>query len=395
MGSGEDGTPTKSSKPAPSAQEASSTTTTPAYPDWSSSMQAFYGAGATPPLFASTVASPTPHPFLWGGQHPLMPPYGTPIYPAMYPPGPGGVYAPLPNLVANPGNVHGTAEVDGKSTDGRDHASSKKTKGTSGNHGSVGVKLKAGDAGKATSGSGNDVGAQSAESGSEGSSDASADNNQDFSKTKKGSFDQMLADGANAQNNAVPSIFQSSVAGNPVSAPATNLNIGMDLWNASHAGSGGPNQAGISQTVAPTGVVNDQWIHDERELKRQKRKQSNRESARRSRLRKQSYRCVIRPESKKMWSIWLFFPWTDYVKIIVLGEQHFFDRDVSSVGTWLLRAECEELQHKVEMLSNESRTLRGELQRLSEECEKLASENNSIKEELTRLYGPDAVSKLE
>ncbi|KAL6498128.1 G-box binding factor [Orobanche gracilis] len=93
--------------------------------------------------------------------------------------------------------------------------------------------------------------------------------------------------GVNAQNNAVPSIFQSSVAGNPVSAPATNLNIGMDLWNASHAGSGGPNQAGVSKTVAPTGVMNDQWVHDGRELKRQKRKQSNRESARRSRLRKQ------------------------------------------------------------------------------------------------------------
>ncbi|KAL6551865.1 G-box binding factor [Orobanche gracilis] len=334
MGSGEDVIPTKSSKPAPSAQEASSTPTTPAYPDWSSSMQAFYGAGATPPLFASTVASPTPHPFLWGGQHPLMSPYGTPIYPAMYPPGPGGVYAPLPNLVANPGNVHGSAEVDRKSIDGRDRASRQKTKGTSGNHGSVGVKLKAGDGGKATSGSGNDVGAQSAESGSEGSSDATADNNQDFSKTKKGSFDQMLADefgihipllvwsffisfpfqnadflvpvaiqavpesrsyrdpvrayqnenripssdfsnygptdeispvielsGANAQNNTVPSIFQSSVAGNPVSSPATNLNMGMDLWNASHADSGGPNQAGVSQTVAPTGVMNDQWIH--------------------------------------------------------------------------------------------------------------------------------------
>lgn len=34
------------------------------------------------------------------------------------------------------------------------------------------------------------------------------------------------------------------------------------------------------------------WIQDEREMKRQRRKQSNRESARRSRLRKQ----VIRPQ---------------------------------------------------------------------------------------------------
>ncbi|GJV46859.1 G-box-binding factor 1-like protein isoform X1 [Tanacetum coccineum] len=41
-----------------------------------------------------------------------------------------------------------------------------------------------------------------------------------------------------------------------------------------------------NQTVA-TPMQADQWVQDERELKRQKRKQSNRESATRSRLRKQ------------------------------------------------------------------------------------------------------------
>ncbi|KAL0462098.1 UNVERIFIED_CONTAM: G-box-binding factor 1 [Sesamum latifolium] len=347
MGVGEESTPTKSSKPASSAQETPITPTTPAYPDWSSSMQAFYGAGATPPFFASTVASPTPHPYLWGSQHPLMPPYGTPVpYPALYPP--GGVYA-HPNMATAPNAVHGTGELDGKAPEGKDRASSKKTKGASGNHVMIGAKTGNGE--KAASGSGNDVGTQSAESGSEGSSDASDDNNnQESSAAKKGSFDQMLADGANAQNNGGPTNFQTSVPGNPVvSVPATNLNIGMDLWNASPAGSGAmklqPNQPGVSPTVAPPGMINDQWVQDERELKRQKRKQSNRESARRSRLRKQ--------------------------------------------------AECEELQHRVETLSNENHTLRDELQRLSEECEKLTSENNSIKEELTKLCGPDVLSKLE
>ncbi|TYK02267.1 G-box-binding factor 1 isoform X1 [Cucumis melo var. makuwa] len=49
---------------------------------------AYYSVGATPPpFFASTIASPTPHPYIWGGQHPLMLPYGTPVpYPAIYPP---------------------------------------------------------------------------------------------------------------------------------------------------------------------------------------------------------------------------------------------------------------------------------------------------------------------
>ncbi|XP_027075598.1 G-box-binding factor 1 [Coffea arabica] len=341
MGTGEESTPAKPSKPTPTNQE---TPATPSYPDWSASMQAYYGAGATPPFFASTVASPSPHPYLWGNQHPLMPPYGTPVpYPALYP---GGVYA-HPNMAMAPGAVQAPIESDAKAPDGKDRNTNKKLKGPSGNPGLIAVK--AGESGKAASGSGNDGATQSAESGSEGSSDGSDENNNhELSATKKGSFDQMLADGATAQNNTSVANFQNSVPGNPVvSVPATNLNIGMDLWNPSSGASGAmkmrPNP-GVSPAVAP-GMMTDQWIQDERELKRQKRKQSNRESARRSRLRKQ--------------------------------------------------AECEELQQRVESLNSENRALRDELQKVSEECEKLTSENNSIKEELTRLCGPEAVAKLE
>ncbi|KAL6551866.1 G-box binding factor [Orobanche gracilis] len=133
---------------------------------------------------------------------------------------------------------------------------------------------------------------------------------------------------------------------------------------------------------------------DERELKRQKRKQSNRESARRSRLRKQ-YQIVLRTSYCSPYYLQSFPGCSLFFdgKLTLLSI--FYSCSVKSNFKKKYRAECEELQHKVEMLSNESRTLRGELQRLSEECEKLASENNSIKEELTRLYGPDAVSKLE
>ncbi|KAK4742931.1 hypothetical protein SAY87_000932 [Trapa incisa] len=295
MGTGEDSTTSKSAKPT-SSQEIPITA---AYPDWTNSMQAYYGAGATPtPFFASNVASPTPHPYLWGGQHPLISPYGTPVpYSAIYPP--GGVYA-HPNIAMTPGSApYNNNEVAAKVADGKEGAS-KKNKRTPQNAGSAGNKN--GDGAKVTSGSGNDCGSHSGETGSDDSSDANEDNNQ-----------------------------QDFRASDTVHAAGTNVQASVT--------------AVASSAVVPGTVMSDQWIQDERELKRQRRKQSNRESARRSRLRKQ--------------------------------------------------AECEELQAKVETLTNENHNLREEMQRLSEECEKLLSENSSIKEELTRLCGPGAVAALE
>ncbi|KAK1433267.1 hypothetical protein QVD17_10176 [Tagetes erecta] len=336
MGAGEESSPAKHSK-STSNQE----TPPPSYPDWSSSMQAYYGSGVAPPFFASTVPSPT-HPYAWGGQHPMMPPYGTPVPYAIYPP---GVYG-HPGMPMTPGTVQPNTEMETKTSNGKDRVS-KKSKGISENVHATGSKT--GESGKAASSSGNDGATQSAESGNNGSSDASdEDNQQEYSGGKKGSFHQMLAD-ANARNNNSGPNVQMPVPGNPVvSIPATNLNMGMDLWNQS-AGSGStkmqPNHSGFSQPVVPPPIMADQWVQDERELKRQKRKQSNRESARRSRLRKQ--------------------------------------------------AECEELQGRVETLNSENHSLRDELQRLSEECGKLSAENDSIKDELTRFFGPEAVSKLD
>ncbi|EPS63024.1 hypothetical protein M569_11766, partial [Genlisea aurea] len=240
--------------------------------------------------------------------------------------------------------AQGTSESEAKSADGNERAR-KKSKRASGSDSK--------NAAAAASGSGNDVATQSAESGSEGSSDGSEDDNGKgyCVAAKKGSFDQMLADGqelkcAIAQSNGVPNNYRGAAG---VAVPATNPNIGMDIWRSSSAGSGASKlhqtPPGVSPAVCEYRIKSIFFFLDEREMKRQKRKQSNRESARRSRLRKQ--------------------------------------------------AECERLQQKVETLTNENRALRDELQRVTEECDKLEAENDTIKEELSGFCGPEMLlSKL-
>ncbi|KAK1440604.1 hypothetical protein QVD17_06433 [Tagetes erecta] len=252
MGAGEGNSTAKQSKPV-STQE----THTSPYADWSTSMQAYYGGGAPPPFFPSIVASPAPHPYMWGGQHPMMPPYGAPVpYPTLYSP---------PEVYAHPGTPMVVRQ---------------KVASSSGNDGNT---------------------TQSAESENDGSSDA------------------------NLQNDN---------SGNPaVHVPATAGNVGLEMQS---------NPSGAPQSVVPPPIMGQWARHDERELKRQKRKQSNRESARRSRMRKQ--------------------------------------------------AECEELQARVEMLTNENQGLKDEMQRLSEECKKLTSENDSIKGKLTKFHEHGAAS---
>ncbi|CAK7348774.1 unnamed protein product [Dovyalis caffra] len=95
------------------------------------------------------------------------------------------------------------------------------------------------------------------------------------------------------------------------------------------------NAAKMSPTTIPQpGVVlpSEGWLQNERELKRERRKQSNRESARRSRLRKQ--------------------------------------------------AEAEELSHKVEALTTENMSLKSEINQFTEKSEKLRLENAALMEKL-------------
>ena len=101
---------------------------------------------------------------------------------------------------------------------------------------------------------------------------------------------------------------------------------------------------GVGGVTNGTNGAPEMWM-DERELKRQRRKQSNRESARRSRLRKQ--------------------------------------------------AECEELGGRVDALSTENITLRAELKRLKDACGSLETDNKTLADKLKVIKGDDVEAAAE
>ncbi|XP_035823467.1 transcription factor HBP-1a isoform X3 [Zea mays] len=174
------------------------------------------------------------------------------------------------------------------------------------------------------------------ESGSESESEGSDDNSQNDSHSKdndgkedgnsQNGMSYSGSQGVVNQTMAMLPMQPGAMVGGVPSSTAANLNIGVDYWAA-------PGSAAVpaAHGKAPAGSARgDQW--DERELKKQKRKQSNRESARRSRLRKQ--------------------------------------------------AECEELGQRAEALRSENSSLRAELERIRKEYEQLLSQNASLKEKL-------------
>ncbi|KAF9689610.1 hypothetical protein SADUNF_Sadunf01G0110200 [Salix dunnii] len=199
------------------------------------------------------------------------------------------------------------------------------------------------------------------------------------------------------QTMAVVPISAASASG-ALPGPTTNLNIGMDCWGAPASSNAPairgkvpstPVAGGVVSTGSRDGVQSQIWLQvnfslqivgfkwletlyiktlnfigisvseilsaqgskipgvdgcldgDERELKRQRRKQSNRESARRSRLRKQ--------------------------------------------------AECDELAQRAEALKEENASLRSEVNQIKSEYEQLLAENTSLKERLAKVSGQEDI----
>ncbi|CAA2994559.1 bZIP transcription factor 16-like [Olea europaea subsp. europaea] len=315
---------------------------------------------------------------MWGVQQ-FMPPFGTPPHPyvAMYPPGsvyahptiPPGSYPfspfamPSPNGIAEASpNTPGNMELDGKSSEGKEKLPIKVSRGSLASLNMVTGKDI--EPGKTSGASADGVHSKSGESASEGSGEGSDADSQDDSQMKsrglQDSAETSLNGNAghgsqnggpntpNSEVNRTRSIMPMATAGVVSGVPhTTNLNIGMDYWGAAtpstipamHGKVPSLGAGGMVTTGSRENVQSQLWIQDERELKRQRRKQSNRESARRSRLRKQ--------------------------------------------------AECDELAQHAVALKEENSSLRAEVARIRSEYEQLCAQNASLKEKLVESSSQD------
>lgn len=275
---------------------------------------------------------------------------------------------PTPNGIAEAsGNTPASMETDGKPPEVKEKLPIKRSKGSLGSLNMITGKNN--EHGKTAGTSANGIPSKSGESGSyEGTSEGSDANSQNGSQLKSGdrldSFEGEPSQngssvhtsqngGLNAPHtvvNQTMSVIPISASGAPgaVSGPATNLNIGMDYWNTPTSSNIPALRGKVPPTTVAGGVVtggsrdsvqSQLWLQDERELKRQRRKQSNRESARRSRLRKQ--------------------------------------------------AECDELAQRADVLKEENASLRLEVNRIRSEYEQLLSENAALKERLGEQPGND------
>ncbi|CAH8374249.1 unnamed protein product [Eruca vesicaria subsp. sativa] len=340
--------PSSSSAPPCSQEPSSAVSSGMATPDWSS-----FQAYSPMPPHGFVASSPQPPPYMWGFQH-MMPPYGTSPHPhvIMYPP--GGIYAhpSMPPVLPYSrylismdiyaymqGNTTGGTELDSEKSDVKEKLPIRRSRGSL--RSSNRITGKKNEPGINSEASANGAYSKSGESASDGLSEGSYANSENDSGSGEDSKNASENSGSgNGPGNGsvgtpLPPVSQTvpimpkTAAGLP--GPPTNLNIGMGYWGAPPIpGMHGKVYTPVPRVISP--VSRDgPGIQDERELKRQRRKQSNREAAQRSRLRK--------------------------------------------------LAECDELAQYTEVLSAENASLRAERNRLKSQFEELTSENTSLKDQ--------------
>lgn len=315
------------------------------YSEWLAAFQAYYQAGAQPP------AGGFPHPYMWGGQPIMPPPYGGPhpSYGAMYPP--GGMYGhPMYGQYGAPASeaMTGVEQADGKGAEAKAGEGAKQIplKRSKGSKGSLQL-LKVGESGGKGNGvsqsSNGDDNENEGETGSDGSTDNSREENAQNLLGGKRSFGEMAIEAGAAPYMPPPGAVLGPPP--PVGPPGSggSLDMSLDYWSAGSVPQpkGGKRASGSPSTSAPPAEL---WLTDEREVKRQRRKQSNRESARRSRLRKQ--------------------------------------------------AECEELGTRVDTLTVENMQLRTELSRVTEECKRLQAENSTLVQKIRSTPPPEMAAPV-
>nr|Q99089.1 RecName: Full=Common plant regulatory factor 1; Short=CPRF-1 [Petroselinum crispum]AAC49398.1 CPRF1 [Petroselinum crispum]CAA41451.1 light-inducible protein CPRF-1 [Petroselinum crispum] len=319
-----------SSPPPPAAPDQSNSHV---YPDWAA-MQAYYGPRvALPPYFNPAVASgQSPHPYMWGPPQPVMPPYGVP-YAALY--AHGGVYAhPGVPLAASPMSM----DTHAKSSGTNEHGLIKKLKG----HDDLAMSI---GNGKADSSEGEMERTLSQSKETEGSSDGSNENSKRAAvngrKRGRDEAPNMIGEvKIETQSSVIPSPRAKSekLLGITVATPMVAGKVVGTVVSPSMTSSlelkDSPKEHAVNSPAGgqqpSTMMPNDSWLHNDRDLKRERRKQSNRESARRSRLRKQ--------------------------------------------------AEAEELAIKVDSLTAENMALKAEINRLTLTAEKLTNDNSRLLE---------------
>ncbi|XP_016710464.1 G-box-binding factor 3 isoform X2 [Gossypium hirsutum] len=337
MGNNEEGKSSKSDKsssPVP-------TNNIHVYPDWAA-MQAYYGPHVNmPPYYSSAVASGhAPPPYMWGPTQPMMPSYGAP-YAAIY--SHGGVYAhPAVPLASHSLGVPsspaaaGPVETPTKSPGNTEQGLMKKLKGFDGLAISIGNGTAENAEGRAKPRPSHSVETAGSADGSDGNTTGTDQSRRKRSREGTptigmtpfftGEDEKIEAKSNQVAAGEVTATISPKLIGTVVSPGMTTGTI-LELRNTPTMNAMS-SAMGVHCGVMPTEV----WLQSERELKRERRKQSNRESARRSRLRKQ--------------------------------------------------AETEELARKVESLTSENAALRSEINQLTEMSEKVRLENAILVEEL-------------
>lgn len=347
MGNSEDGKSIKTERPSSPVTTDQTDQANPSnmhvYPDWAA-MQAYYGQRVNIPPYFNSAAAPghAPHPYMWGPPQPMMHPYGPPYAPPFY--SHGGVYTHPAVAIGSNSNGQGISsspaagtptsiETPTKSSGNTDQGLMKKLKGFDG----LAMSIGNGNAESAERGAENRL---SRSVDTEGSSDGSDGNTTGTNGTRKRSRDgtPTTTDGEGktempdsqvsketAASKKTVSVITSSAAEKMVGPVlSSGMTTSLELRNPSPISTSAPQPCGLLPPEA--------WMQNERELKRERRKQSNRESARRSRLRKQ--------------------------------------------------AEAEELARRVDALTAENLALKSEMNELAENSAKLKIENATLKEKL-------------